>query len=225
MKACCLILAVLSAVVFSASAFAGESAGTRVLVQGHASLRITTPEGKVIYIDPYRGEGYDAPADLILLTHGHSDHTAVNKIRKKNKGCEKITWKEALKGGEHRTFDLGYVTVEAVQAGNNKNHSIRSCVGYILTFTDGKTLYVSGDTSETDQMGELAARGLDYAFFCCDGTYNMDLKEAIACSELVGARVNIPYHPVADDEMIGRYGSLFPENWRAVRAGEEFVLE
>ncbi|MBR4667318.1 MAG: MBL fold metallo-hydrolase, partial [Butyrivibrio sp.] len=51
----------------------GEAA--KLLYQGHASVRITTPEGKTIYVDPYAGEGYDVPADLILETHGHFDHT------------------------------------------------------------------------------------------------------------------------------------------------------
>ena len=36
---------------------------------GQACIRIVTGEGKVIYIDPYAGEGYELPADLILVTH------------------------------------------------------------------------------------------------------------------------------------------------------------
>ena len=32
----------------------------KLLYMGHASLRITTPENKVIYIDPYAGKGYEA---------------------------------------------------------------------------------------------------------------------------------------------------------------------
>ena len=42
-----------------------------LLYQGQASMRVVTDEGKVIYIDPYVGEGYDLPADLILVTHAH----------------------------------------------------------------------------------------------------------------------------------------------------------
>ena len=41
-----------------------------LLYQGHGSLRIVTSDKKVIYIDPYAGEGYDLPADLILVSHG-----------------------------------------------------------------------------------------------------------------------------------------------------------
>ena len=151
-----------------------------LLYQGHGSLRIVTAGGKIIYIDPYAGKGYDMPADLILVSHGHSDHTGVGLIRKRAPGCREIWFGEALKNGVYGKYELGWVTVEAVQAGNNKNHDIRECVGWLLTFPDGVTVYASGDTSKTAQMAGLASRGIDYAFFCCDGIYNMDIPEASA---------------------------------------------
>ena len=168
--------------------------GSRLLYQGHGSLRITTGEGKTIYIDPFAGEGYELPADLILVSHGHQDHTAVDLIKNRNDSCRIITWKEALENSEYKTFDLGYAVIEAVQAGNNPNHSIRECVGWLITLPDGITVYATGDTSETEQMAELAERNIDYAFFVCDGIYNMDMDEAIACAKLVNAKHSIPYH-------------------------------
>ena len=207
------------------SAAAEEAPGTTLLYQGHASLRITTAEGKVIYIDPYAGDGYDLPADLILVTHGHDDHNAVKKIKNRNEGCRVITWKEGLVKGEYKTFDLGYVTVEAVQAGNNKNHSIKSCVGWVLTFPDGVTLYVSGDTSTTEQMKELGRRNLDYAFFVCDGVYNMDMKEAIACAKTVNAKHSIPYHMVPGKAFDEKKAEAFNvPNRLIVPAGTEIIL-
>lgn len=171
-----------------------DTAKDKLLYQGHGSLRITTAEGKVIYVDPYAGGGYEPAADLILITHGHADHTAVRKIERRALGCRVITWKEALAGGGHNVFDCGFVKVEAVEAGNNRNHSVKECVGYILTLPSGVTVYASGDTSETKQMQKLAEKVLDYALFCCDGIYNMDLAEASRCAALVGAKRNIPYH-------------------------------
>lgn len=208
------------------SAMAEESSPGTLLYQGHGSLRIVTGEGKVIYIDPYAGEGYDLPADLILITHGHQDHTAVNLIKNRNEDCQIITWKEALVKGEYKTFDLGYATVEAVQAGNNKNHSIRECVGWLITFPDGITLYATGDTSTTDQMKELAGRNIDYAFFVCDGIYNMDMKEAIACANLVKAKHSIPYHMAPGKLFDQKKAEQFDVPGRLiVPAGEEITLE
>jgi hypothetical protein len=147
--------------------------GAILLYQGHGSLRITTAEEKVISIDP-AGEGYDAPADLIWITHPHQDHTAIERIETQNPNSLIITHEEALVDGKHKTFELDFVTVEAVEAGNNPNHDINICVGYILALPDGISIYISEDTSKTEQMGKLAERNLDYAFFCSDGRYNMD---------------------------------------------------
>ena len=165
---------------------AGEAAAKGTLLyMGHASIRITTPEGKVIYIDPFAGEGYE--------------HYDLDKVVNKNPDCRTITWNEALSEGSHQSFDLGFAVVEAVEAGNNQYHSIDECVGYIVTLSDGTSVYVTGDTSTTEQMSSLAEKEIDYAFFCCDGVYNMDLEEAAQCAALVGAKHSIPYHMIPAD--------------------------
>ena len=199
---------------------------SKLLYQGHGSLRIVTNEGKVIYVDPYAGEGYDLPADLILVSHGHSDHTAVDLIKNRSDGCRIIEYSDALVKGEYKTYDLGYVTVEAVQAGNNKNHDINVCVGWLITLSDGITIYVTGDTSMTDQMEELAERNIDYAFFCCDGKYNMDIAEASTCAALVNARHSIPYHMAPGKLYDADRAEQFSGPGRMiVPAGEEIVLD
>ena len=204
----------------------GGTGENRLLYQGHGSLRIVTAEGKVIYIDPYAGEGYDLPADLILITHGHQDHTAVKLIKNRAEGCQVITWKEALVKGEYKTFDLGFAAVEAVQAGNNKNHNIKNCVGWVITLPGGVTVYATGDTSTTEQMKELADREIDYAFFVCDGVYNMDMEEAIACAKTVNAKHSIPYHMAPGKLFDEKRAEQFDVPGRLiVPAGEEIVLE
>lgn len=55
---------------------------TRLQLLGHASFRLTTPEGRVLLLDPWlRGNPFipeslrePAQADLVLITHGHDDH-------------------------------------------------------------------------------------------------------------------------------------------------------
>lgn len=203
-----------------------EDMAATVLFQGHGSLRITTGDGKVIYVDPFAGEGYDKPADLILMTHAHYDHTQEQLITTKNPGCRKITWVEALEGGKHQTFDLGYVKVEAVEAGYNKNHDASNCVGFILTFANGVQLYISGDTSTTPQMAGFAERKLDYAFLCADGIYNMGIKEASECAKLINAKHSIPYHmapsKLYDEEIAKQFEAL---GRILLPAGKELVLE
>ena len=208
----------------------GAGAAT-LLYMGQGSLRIVTAEGKVIYIDPFSGDQYDLPADLILVTHGHPDHNQIDLIKTQNDGCRIITHEEALKDGIHQTFDLGYVTVEAVEAGYNQNHDVTKCVGYILTFSNGRSVYVTGDTSTTEQMPSLAEKEIDYAFFCCDGRFNMDTEEASACAGLVGAKHSIPYHTSPDvDGGDYHFDRTVAEQFQAesriiLEPGEELSLE
>lgn len=208
----------------------GKNMGiVRIYYQGHGSMRITATYGETIYVDPFMGDGYENAADLILITHGHYDHTQTDLIKNRNADCRMITWKEALEGGKHQTFDLGYVKIEAVEAGYNRNHDVSNCVGYILTFQNQKSVYISGDTSTTPQMKEFAGRNLDYAFFCCDGVYNMDMEEAIECAKLVGARHSIPYHMVPSDNSNG-FDQTVAESFDVpgriiLKPGEELTIE
>lgn len=160
--------------------------------QGHGSYRLSANNGRVIYVDPFAGNDYDTPADVILVTHGHGDHNKIGLVAQKS-NCRVITNAEALSDGKHNTFDLGGgLIVEAVEA-KNMMHSPKKCVGYIVTI-DSVTLYCSGDTSKTEQMESFAARALDYAMLPLDGLFNMSLKEGAECARLIGAKHNIPIH-------------------------------
>ncbi len=162
-----------------------------LLYQGHGSYRIVSSDKTVIYVDPFAGNGYELPADLILVTHQHSDHNQTGLPAKKE-GCEIIDEKDALKGGHYNFFQTKGITIEAVEA-YNKNHSKNSCVGYLIT-VDGVIVYAAGDTSTTEQMKTFASRNIDYALLPADGIYNMDLKEASACGDIINAKHTIPIH-------------------------------
>ncbi len=199
---------------------------------GQGSVRIVTPEDKVIYIDPYAGEDawYSLPADLILVTHAHSDHNALDRIAQRNADCRVVTQDDALAGGEHQAFDLGFAKVDSMQAGFNDFHDASKCVGYVIELSDGTTVYVSGDTSTTEQMrdGTLKVRGIDYAFWCTDGVYNMGLQEAAEAAAMVGASHNIPYHITTTDsgQVFDRAAaeSFAAPNALVVIPGEEIPL-
>jgi L-ascorbate metabolism protein UlaG (beta-lactamase superfamily) len=194
----------------------------KLYYQGHGSYRLTAGDGRVIYVDPYAGDGYDLPADLVLVTHQHGDHNQVQLVTQKP-GCRVITNEEALAGGKHNAFDVGGILIEAVEA-KNLLHNPKECVGFIITL-DGVKIYCSGDTSTTKAMEGMAARQLDWAIFCGDGKYNMNPKEAAACARLVGAKHNVIIH-LAPGKLFDRAKA---ERWEApdkviVEPGQEIDL-
>ena len=195
---------------------------TKLLYQGHGSYRVIAADGRVIYIDPYAGEGYDMNADIMLVSHQHGDHNKTSLVTQKP-GCKVITNVEALADGKHNTFNVGGIVIEAVEA-SNKNHDPKQCVGFILT-VDGIKIYIAADTSKTKSMEPFAARKLDYALLPIDGQYNMDAKEAAECARLIGARVNIPVHMKPGELFDRERAEAFDAPGRLiVAAGEEIEL-
>ena len=204
----------------------GDHWMAELLYQGHGSLRLTTDKGTVVYIDPFMGEGYDLPADLVLVTHQHYDHTAIDKMPHAP-GC--VVWQNMDAHPDAGTYvrtSFGDVVVEATEAYNDM-HPKDECVGYLVE-VDGVVLYFAGDTSTTDQMSALASRHIDYAFLPGDGIYNMDVAEAARCAVVIGAAHNVPIHlkpvkPYGEAEA-QRFAKLAPRAL-LVRAGQTIRLE
>jgi len=194
----------------------------KLLFQGHGSYRLIADDGRVIYVDPYKGKGYDAPADVILVTHQHRDHNPVKRCAHKP-DCRIITNEEALSNGRHNSFEIDGIMIQAVEA-MNKNHDPMQCVGFIITI-DGVKIYASGDTSRTKQMETFAAMKLDYALFAGDGLFNMSPDEAAECAKLINASHNILIH-LKPGESIRKKG----EKWNApnkliIEPGQEIKLD
>jgi len=194
----------------------------RLLYQGHGSFRITTDK-EVIYVDPYVGEGYDVPADIILVTHQHGDHNQIEKVTKKE-SCIIIQNQDALIDGEYQNFILNdEVQIQAVPA-YNSNHDRNQTVGYIVNVS-GIKIYATGDTSTTEEMKEYSAMKLDYILLPIDGVYNMDPREASTCAELVGAQHAIPIHMKAGVLFDAKMAEQFTaKNRLIVKAGVEIEL-
>ena len=74
-------------------------------------------------------------------------------------------------------------------------------------------------------MDQLAEKDIHYAFFVCDGRFNMGPEEASACAAAVNARHSIPYH-MAPGELFNREkAEQFTGPGRMIlEAGEEIPL-
>jgi L-ascorbate metabolism protein UlaG (beta-lactamase superfamily) len=163
----------------------------KLFYQGHSSFRITTDEGKVIFIDPFAGVGYQTPADLVLITHEHYDHNDIAKITMKPSTIV-IRAKDALSEGSYHEFDEYGVHIQAVPA-YNSHHKKSECVGYVLDF-DGIRLYHAGDTDFIPEMNDLTALKIDYALLPIDGFYTMTPEDATKAALAIKPKHLIPMH-------------------------------
>ena len=197
----------------------------KLLFQGHGSYRLTantaTNDERVIYVDPYKGKGYDKPADIILVTHQHSDHNKI-KLCAQKPDCRIITNEEALANEKHNNFDIDGILIQAVEAAN-KNHDPKKCVGYIITL-DGVKIYASGDTSKTKQMESFAELELDYALFPGDGFFNMGLEEAAECAKIINAKHNIIIHLKPGESIRKKAEKWNAPNKLIIEPGQEIDL-
>ena len=207
---CCGILA-LAAVLpaqnqFETDAFPTAEGKLTVTFVGHGTLYFTYA-GKVIHVDPVGGEAdYSRlpAADIILITHAHSDHldsTAVNTVRKEStrivlnrEAADKLGEGLVLANGEARTVEG--IHIEAVPAynitpGRERFHPPGRDNGYLLTFADVR-VYVAGDTENHDHL--MTLKGIDIAFLPMNQPYTMTPEQVAAAARALRPRVLYPYH-------------------------------
>ena len=172
----------------------------------HATF-VMTWAGIALCVDPADGlisqlKGLPL-ADIVLVTHEHTDHYSVatiNAIKKTNAtlvvsksvfSALPATLKtNALLMTNGATTELLGMTIKAIPA-YNANHPKGNGNGYILGL-GGKTLYISGDTGDTPEMRALT--GIDVAFVCMDGVYNMSMPVAASAVREFRPKVVFPYH-------------------------------
>jgi L-ascorbate metabolism protein UlaG (beta-lactamase superfamily) len=176
---------------------------------GHGTLMFSFG-GKVIHIDPvgqYADYATMPKADLILVTHEHSDHldpAAVGKIRKEgtvvvaSASCSgRLQGAVVMKNGDRRT-EVG-VPIEAVPAYNIKHersagnpyHPKGVGNGYVLTFGDVR-VYVAGDTENIPEMKEL--KDITVAFLPMNLPYTMTPEMVADAALMFRPRILYPYH-------------------------------
>ncbi|MGL4284275.1 MBL fold metallo-hydrolase [Eubacterium aggregans] len=198
----------------------------KLLYQGHGSYRLQSADGRVIYVDPYVGDGYELPADFVLITHEHYDHTNLDLVRMKADGII-LRAADMIEEGQYLKKTYGDFIVRAVPAYNLK-HDRDACVGYVMGI-DWVKVYGSGDTSRTDCMeAVLSKENIDYALLCIDVVYNMNPEEASECTAIIRANHSIPIHVAPADSQrlfdLSVAESFHAEGRLILRPGEEIEL-
>ena len=189
---------------------------------GHATFLLKSPGGKKILFDPWVTGNPASPEsakklgelDLILITHGHSDHTgdAVSIGRSsgaqvvaphevsvwlQHKGLKKVIGMNP--GGTLLLLGLSITMVPAMHSSSVQEGGqiiyLGVATGYVIRFEDGLTIYYSGDTSIFGDMrliGEMY--GPSIAFLPIGGLYTMGPEQAAKACDLLGVKQVVPMH-------------------------------
>lgn len=178
----------------------------RIGFLGHGTLMLDWG-GWIVHVDPVTAEAdYQSlpKADLILVTHEHSDHLdpkAITLISKPGTAiianpaaAKKLKGAIALKNGERR--QVGGVGVEAVPAynttaGRTQFHPRGRDNGYLLTL-DGRRVYIAGDTENTTEMKAL--KDIYVAFLPMNLPYTMTPEQVADAARAFRPQILYPYH-------------------------------
>lgn len=176
---------------------------------GHGTLMMSIG-GKVIHVDPvgqYADYARLPKADLILITHEHSDHldlraverirTAATAVVANGTAGRQLKGSIVMKNGD--VGEAGGFRIEAVPAYNLVHmrsfgvpyHPKGTGNGYVVT-CGGKRIYIAGDTENTPEMKAL--KGIDIAFLPMNLPYTMTPEMVADAARAFRPRVLYPYH-------------------------------
>ncbi|MCX7983662.1 MAG: MBL fold metallo-hydrolase [Bacteroidetes bacterium] len=169
---------------------------------GHATFRIED-DTLQLYIDPWKLPEHAPKADIILITHAHFDHFSPEDIAKIQKPNTLFVAPRdvgsQLKGNvvivePGKEYTAGRIKVRTIPAynPNKKFHpKTNQWVGYLITLTNGQTIYHAGDTDAIPEMKQLK---VDVALMPCGGTYTMTAEEMAEAANNFMPKVLIPMH-------------------------------
>jgi len=175
----------------------------------HGTLMIQV-DGYTIHIDPVKMFGTDysklPKADLLLVTHEHSDHYDLAAIKEVSKDgtlfvsngrvAELSGMSEAMKVGEGKEIYECGITLKATAAYNTtpdrqQFHPKGRDVGFLIDIDDLR-IYVSSDTEDIPEMAEL--KDVDIAFLSTNQPYTMTAEQCINAIKTIHPTIVYPYH-------------------------------
>ncbi|RPJ08118.1 MAG: MBL fold metallo-hydrolase [Spirochaetaceae bacterium] len=173
---------------------------------GHATLMLDF-NGTIIHVDPVNSYvNYDhlPKADIILITHNHSDHfdrSAIEKISKEstvilaNKTVTDMI-KKGIALADNGIWESVKIRILAVPAynttaGRTSYHPRGRDNGYVLEL-GGKRVYIAGDTEDIPEMANL--KNIDIAFLPMNQPYTMTPEQVANAVRMVRPGIVYPSH-------------------------------
>ncbi|WP_263020293.1 MBL fold metallo-hydrolase [Natronobiforma cellulositropha] len=180
---------------------------------GHASVRITTDDGLVVYVDPWSGALDSAPrdGDVVFVTHDDADHydpEAIEAVAAPDatvaayRAIDTSALEFAVVGleleGETAVEGIGVRTVPGYNDPEGPHvddegapfHADGEVIGLVLTL-DGVTVCYPSDT---DVLPHHESLEVDVLLPPIGGHYTMDRHEAAAFARRVDPDLVLPVH-------------------------------
>lgn len=188
---------------------------TDIRFLGHATFELSDGTTTVL-IDPFLTgnpkaavSADDLSPDVILLTHGHGDHSADVVPIARRTGATVITMleiadeltKDGLENvigpniGGRVEFPGGWVKlVPAWHSSSTPKGTVSTATGLIVEL-GGATIYHLGDTWLFGDMELIGRRhAIDVALVPIGGFFTMDAEDAVEAVRMIGPRQVIPCH-------------------------------
>ncbi|MCL2786790.1 MAG: MBL fold metallo-hydrolase [Methanomassiliicoccaceae archaeon] len=161
----------------------------RIRWHGHSCFEIT--DRVTIVIDPHDGKSLgikppSASADIVLMTHDHSDHNSFKTIRESHKDVFAYTGEFEFKGLKFVGLQTDHDDRGGAKLGKN--------VMYMMN-VDGISICHCGDIGkmpDADVMGRI--KNVDILMVPVGEVYTMNVRDVIEFIEAVEPRVIIPMH-------------------------------
>ncbi|MGH9254923.1 MAG: metal-dependent hydrolase [Vicinamibacterales bacterium] len=194
----------------------------RITWFGHSTFLLRTPGGRRILLDPWLVDNPACPdsmkkppkPDLILASHGHSDHMGDVVGVARDSGAPVVGMFELCdwlrrkgianvlpmnKGGSQEVAGVRITMTDARHSSgyvdNGQMIYMGEPAGYVIRLEDGMVLYFAGDTSLFGDMrliGEMYAPVI--AFLPIGDRFTMDPAAAAKACEWLGVRQVVPMH-------------------------------
>jgi L-ascorbate metabolism protein UlaG (beta-lactamase superfamily) len=202
---------------------------------GHSTFLMQSPKGVRLMFDPWLGNP-SAPAqprkidklDLLLVTHGHSDHSADAVSVARATGAtvlaiyELAEWLEqqGLRnvigmniGGREHFKGLEVVMVQALHSSSVPVNGVRiylgAPAGFIVRLESATTIYFAGDTGLFGDMKVIRERyAPTIAFLPIGDRYTMGPEDAAIAGEWLGVKRIVPMHYGTFPELTGTPAAL-----------------
>src|SRR5215203_44098 len=207
--------------------------GLKVTWLGHSAFAMTSPKGVRVLFDPFLTNNPSCPrawkragnVDLILITHGHSDHCEDAPAIARETGAtvvaspELSVWVERQGakhvrpmniGGRQQLSGLDIAMVPAVHSSSSPDGMyLGPATGFVVRFEDALTIYFAGDTALFGDMRIIRERHApDVAFLPIGDRFTMGPKDAAIAAEWVGAKAVVPMHYGTFPELTGTVPDL-----------------